>query len=82
MARVQPVISGEDRERFRSQARQERMASSAWLYAAAHDRLLQRQRRKRFESPEEIEGFSESARPGSSLVRRSGTVRRYVLLLR
>ena len=57
MARVQLVISDEDRERFRYQARREGMSLSAWLRAAVHDRLEQKQSRKRFQSVAELEEF-------------------------
>ena len=56
-ARVQLVISDEDRERFRYQARREGMSLSAWLRAAAHDRLEQNQSRKTFQSVADLEEF-------------------------
>ncbi len=57
MARVQLVIPDEDRERFLHQARQEGLSFSAWLRAAAHERLERKQQTKRFESEAEIEAF-------------------------
>ena len=39
VARVQLVIPDEDRDRFIHQARSEGMTLSAWLRAAAHQRL-------------------------------------------
>ena len=43
MARVQLVMADEDRERFVEQARREGMSLSAWLRAAARERLATRQ---------------------------------------
>ena len=57
MARVQLVIPDADRDRFVLQARREGMTLSAWLRAAAHTRLEERQRVKPFESVEDIEEF-------------------------
>ncbi|MDE2755810.1 MAG: antitoxin [Acidobacteriota bacterium] len=57
MARVQLVIADEDRDRFVHQARREGMTLSAWLRAAAHERLQERQRAKPFQSPEDLEEF-------------------------
>ncbi len=57
MARVQLVIPDEDRDRFVHQARREGMTFSAWLRAAARERLEERQRSKRFESPAHPEEF-------------------------
>ena len=57
MARVQLVMSGEDRDRFFHQARREGMTPSAWLRAAAHERLEERQPVAPFESPAEFERF-------------------------
>ena len=44
VARVQLVISDEDRDRFVRQARSEGMTLSEWLRAAAHQRLEEQQR--------------------------------------
>ena len=57
MARVQLVIPDADRDRFVLQARREGMTLSAWLRAAAHTRLEERQRSKPFESSEDIREF-------------------------
>ena len=57
MARVQLVIPDEDRDRFVHQARREGMTLSAWLRAAARERLRERQRTKPFQSPEDLEEF-------------------------
>lgn len=57
MARVQLVIPDADRDRFVLQARREGMTLSAWLRAAAHTRLEERQRVKPFESLDDIEEF-------------------------
>ena len=60
MARVQLVIPDDDRERFVDQARREGMSLSAWLRAAARERLETRQRASLFESPEDVEEFFRS----------------------
>ncbi len=57
MARVEIVIPDEDHDRFLSQTRHEGMTLSAWLRAAAHERLESRQKVKPFGSPEEVEAF-------------------------
>ena len=57
MARVQLIIPNEDRDRFVDQAQREGMTFSAWLRAAARDRLEARQRAKRFQSPEDLRRF-------------------------
>ena len=59
MARVQLIIPDEDRERFVHQAQREGMTFSAWLRAAARDRLEARQRAKGFQSPEDLRRFFE-----------------------
>ena len=68
VARVQLVIPDEDRDRFAHQARQEGMTFSAWLRAAARERLERKQQARRFESAAEIEAFwrecDEQAGPG------------------
>ena len=58
MARVQLVMTDDERERFVHQARQEGMSLSAWLRAAAHERLDKRQSVKRFQSPRTLMSFS------------------------
>ena len=60
MARVQLVMADEDRERFVDQARREGMSLSAWMRAAARERLEGRQRVKLFESPEDVKEFFRS----------------------
>ena len=60
MARVQLVMADDDRDRFVHQARQEGMSLSAWLRAAARERLEKRKIVKLFQSPEEVEEFFES----------------------
>ena len=57
MARVQLVIPDEDRDRFVHQARKEGMTLSAWLRAAARERLQERQHANSFQSPEDLEEF-------------------------
>ena len=60
MARVQLVIPDDDRERFVDQARREGMSLSAWLRAAARERLEASQNVKLFESPEDVKEFFRS----------------------
>lgn len=55
MARVQLVMSDEDRDRYFQQARREGMTLSAWLRAAARERLEARQQVAPFKSPGELE---------------------------
>ncbi|MCY3736174.1 MAG: hypothetical protein OXG13_07210 [Gemmatimonadaceae bacterium] len=57
MARVQLVISDEERDRFVRQARKEGMTLSAWLRTAARQRLAEQQKSQPFESPADLEGF-------------------------
>ncbi len=57
MARVQLVIPDEDRARFVQQAKREGLSFSAWLRAAAQDRLRKGQERRPFESLKELEDF-------------------------
>ena len=57
MARVQFRIPDEDRDRYLYQARKERMTLSAWLRAAARERLQKRQSVKPLQSPEELQEF-------------------------
>ena len=59
MARVQLIIPDEDRDRFVQQARQEGLTFSAWLRAAARERLEERQRVERFGSPGDLKQFFE-----------------------
>ncbi len=69
MARVQLIIPDEDRDRFVRQARRDGLTFSAWLRAAAHDRLEARQSAERFKSTEDLEQFFEEcdARRGSGV---------------
>ena len=60
MARVQLVMPDDDRNRFVDQARREGMSLSAWLRAAARERLETRPDIKKFQSPEEVEEFFRS----------------------
>lgn len=57
MARVQLIIPDEDRDRFAHQARTEGMSFSAWVRAAARQRLEERQRVGLFESPAHLDEF-------------------------
>ena len=60
MARVQLVMPDDDRELFVDQARREGMSLSAWLRAAARERLEKRHSVKQFESPEDVMEFFRS----------------------
>ena len=60
MARVQLVMPDDDRDRFVHQARQEGMSLSAWMRAAAHERLETCQSVNLFESPEDVKEFFRS----------------------
>ena len=60
MARVQLVVPDEDRDRFVHQARREGLTLSAWLRAAARERLERRQRSEYFASPSHVEEFFQS----------------------
>ena len=57
MARVQLVMPDADRDRFVDQARREGMSLSAWIRAAARERLEARQSVKLFESPDDVKEF-------------------------
>ena len=57
MARVQLIMPDADRDRFVEQARREGMSLSAWIRAAARERLETRQRVKLFESPDDVREF-------------------------
>ena len=67
MARVQLIIPDEDRERFVQQARKEGMTFSAWLRAAARQRLEALQEAERFRSTDDLRRFFKEcdARRGS-----------------
>ena len=60
MARVQMVMPDADRDRFVNQARREGMSLSAWLRAAARERLETRQSVKLFESSDDVKEFFRS----------------------
>ena len=60
MAKVQLIIPDEDRDRFVRQAHGEGLTLSAWLRAAARERLESRQRADRFTSPASVEAFFEA----------------------
>ena len=57
MARVQLVIPDSDRDRYVYQAQREGMTFSAWLRAAAEERLAKQQQVKLFESVDDLEAF-------------------------
>ncbi|MDE0308731.1 MAG: hypothetical protein OXI60_02715 [Acidiferrobacterales bacterium] len=57
MARVQLIIRDEDRSRYIHQARKEGLTLSAWLRAAADERLDRNSGVTPFESPADIEEF-------------------------
>ena len=59
MARVQLIIPDDDKARFVQQARREGLSFSAWLRAAARERLEARQRVQRFQSVEDLQRFFE-----------------------
>ena len=59
MARVQLVIPDADKARYSHQARREGMSLSAWLRAAADERLAVQQGSKRFQSVEDVKRFFE-----------------------
>ncbi len=69
MARVQLIIPDEDRDRFVRQARREGLTFSAWLRAAASERIEARQGAERFNSSEDLKRFfrkcSEREGPGT-----------------
>ncbi len=57
MARVHLLIPDEDHDRFVHQARIEGMSLSAWLIAAAHQRVAQKRGSVPFESTEALQRF-------------------------
>ena len=57
MARVQLVMPDADRDRFVDQARREGLTLSAWMRAAARERLEARQQVKMFQSPDDVKEF-------------------------
>ena len=60
MARVQLVIPDADKDRYVHQARREGMSLSAWLRAAASDRLVNCERTARISTVEEAREFWKS----------------------
>ncbi len=66
MARVQLVIPDADKDRYVNQARREGMSLSAWIRAAAHDRLEKRNNSVRRMSVDQLHEFWElcDSRPG------------------
>ena len=59
MARVQLVMPDADKDRYVRQARREGMSLSAWLRAAAHERLAKHQKVRRFQTAEDVRAFFE-----------------------
>ena len=57
MGRVQLVIPDDDQVRYRQQAQSEGLSFSAWLRAAAQERLERARPNRRFRSPEELSDF-------------------------
>lgn len=57
MVRIQLLMPDEDRARFTHQARSEGMSLSAWLRAAAHERLARRSSADRFATLRDVEDF-------------------------
>ena len=60
MTNVRIEIPDADRERFVSQADREGMTLSAWLHAAARERLENRQHGKPFTSEEDVKAFFQA----------------------
>jgi len=75
MARVQLIIPDEDKARFVRQACREGLSFSAWLRAAARDRLEEQQRAQRFQSREDLQRFWAEcdAREGDTQTRDRGS---------
>lgn len=57
MARVQLVIPDDDQVRYRQQAQSEGLSFSAWLRAAAKERLDRARANRQFRSSEELSAF-------------------------
>ena len=57
MARVQLIMPDKDRDRFVHQARSEGMTLSAWLRAAAHQRLGLQQESRPFQTAGDLREF-------------------------
>jgi len=64
MARVQLVIPDRDRDRFVHQAQREGMSLSAWLRAAAEERLERQARAQAFQSVGELRAFFDACDAG------------------
>ena len=60
MARVQLVMPDDDQARFLRQARREGLSFSAWLRAAARERLERMRPKRRFRTPEDLQAFFAS----------------------
>ena len=69
MARFQLLIPDEDRDRFAHQAHLEGMALSAWLRAAAEDRIKRRERLKPFSSSADVREFFQAHEDSGSDLR-------------
>lgn len=50
----------QDRDRFVAQARREGLSLSAWLRAAAEDRLSRQAESRRFDGPSELHAFFDA----------------------
>jgi Mobilization protein NikA len=57
MPRIQVVLSEEERERFRGQARREGLSLSAWLRAAGRERLVNACERPGMKTTEDLDAF-------------------------
>lgn len=57
MPRVQVVMSEEERDRFRGQARREGLSLSAWLRTAGQERLAKAFERPRMQTREALDAF-------------------------
>ena len=57
MARVQLVMPDADKDRYVHQAQREGMSLSAWLRAAARERLERKQKGRKLKSEEEMRAF-------------------------
>lgn len=57
MARVQLIVPDDDHASYVQQAQRESLSLSAWLRAAAEDRLRRKQRARRFQSAADLDAF-------------------------
>lgn len=57
MARVQLIVPDDDHASYLQQAERESLSLSAWLRAAAEDRLRRKRGARRFESAADLEAF-------------------------